>query len=156
MRILLFGALLLFCEALFAFEIGIGFRTYAKTDYGPSLEFSQKINDRFNIWLAVATTLTTKTTEDSDDELTWSDIVKFYALTLGGDVDVLQVSLLGDYHPFRGNFRLSSSVTLLNFDWYKDRANRTEYFFGKQTFSSVQVTSTRETFFRSKAVLLHI
>jgi hypothetical protein len=49
MRILLFGALLLFCEALFAFEIGIGFRTYAKTDYGPSLEFSQKINDRFNI-----------------------------------------------------------------------------------------------------------
>lgn len=145
-KLIVFGALILFCEPLLAFEIGIGFRTYAKTDFGPSLELSQKINDRFNVRLAVATTSTTKIPEDSDDELTWNDIMKFFALPLGGDVDVFQVSILGDYHPWRGNFRLSSGVSLLNFDWYKDKTNRTEYFFGNQTFSGVQVASTREHF----------
>jgi hypothetical protein len=127
-------------------EVGIGLRSYGKTDLGPSIELAHKLNDSFNVRLAIAATSTTNIKEESGDELTWNDIMKFFALPLGGDVDVSQVSLLGDYHPWQGNFRLTGGISLMNFEWYKDKADRAQYYFDNQSFSDTQVASTRKHF----------
>ena len=138
--------LFLLCVPLFAMEVGIGLRSYGKTDLGPSIDLAHKLNDSFNVRLAIATTSTTNTKEESGDGLTWNDIMKFFALPLGGDVDVSQVSLLGDYHPWQGNFRLTGGISLMNFEWYKDKTDRTQYYFDNQSFSGTQVASTRKHF----------
>ena len=94
---------------LMAFELGVGAKSM-----GQVVEVGQKLGNSFNLRLAVASDY-----ESGDIQYSSSDEIEVDSV-LSGDIgqwNASHSSLLIDYHPWKGNFRLTLGLTDSSLTW---------------------------------------
>ena len=94
---------------LMALEMGVGVKTM-----GQVVEVGQKLGNSFNVRMAIASDY-----ESGEVEHSSSDKIKVDSV-LSGDIgqwNVSHSSLLIDYHPWKGNFRLTLGLTDSSLTW---------------------------------------
>lgn len=92
-----------FQPSLLAYEVGIGARSMGKV-----IEVGKKIGDSLNLRLAVASDY-----ETGDIQYSTSDEIQVDSILSGdlGQWNTSHSSLLIDYHPWEGSFRLTLGIT---------------------------------------------
>jgi hypothetical protein len=123
-----------YLPTLKAYEIGIGARSM-----GQVVELGKKLGDSFNVRIAVASDY-----DSGDIEYSSSEELEVESV-LSGDIGLWNVShssLLFDYHPWQGNFRLTLGLTDNFISWAVKNTNVDSFTFNGKTFKNDIVEST--------------
>ncbi len=132
--IISFFGFFFYMPSLMAYEIGIGARSI-----GQVIELSKKLGGSFNVRIAVASDY-----ESGDVEYASSEEIEVESV-LTGDIGLWNVShssLLFDYHPWQGTFRLTFGITDNSVSWAVKNTNVNSFAFNDKTFSGDIVEST--------------
>jgi hypothetical protein len=100
---------LFYFPGLMAFELGVGARSM-----GQVIEFGKKLGNSFNVRIAIGSDY-----ESGDVEYSSSNEIEVESV-LSGDIGQWRAShssLLVDYHPWQGNFRLTLGLTDNSLTW---------------------------------------
>ena len=135
--IFLFCILLLISFPVISFELG-----YGVGSMGIKYEFSHKLSESFNARLGFS-----EYEYVASDDIHSADVAASIDMLLNQDatVDIEQLSLLFDYHPWRGDFRFTGGITknklLLELVNYGDG----DFIINNYVFSDRWVDSTKLT-----------
>jgi hypothetical protein len=123
-----------YLPSLMAYEIGLGARSM-----GQVVELGKRLGGSFNVRIAVASDY-----ESGDVEYASSEEIEVESV-LSGDKGLWNVShssLLFDYHPWQGTFRLTIGLTDNSVSWAVENTNVNAFTFNDKTFNSDIVEST--------------
>lgn len=117
-----------------AFELGAGLRSM-----GPVVELGKKFGNNFNIRAAIGNDYASGESEySSSEELKVSSILSGSM----GQWDLSHASLLVDYHPWQGNFRITFGAMDSTLRWFVENRDVESFSFNDQNFSNTVVSST--------------
>lgn len=131
--ILSFFASSFYLPNLMAFELGVGVRPLGL------VEFGKKFGDSFNVRIAVAADY-----ESGDIEFSSSEEIEIESFLPSdiGQWSASYSSLLVDYHPWQGNFRLTFGLADSSVSWVVENSGVESFLFNGETFTNSIVEST--------------